>query len=140
LESILKNPEWQYLSPLLRLRPLYAELKKPHNRLRKDGSETKKDGTLVANPMRMGPLTMEARMMGLTQVLNIQSHVNTLAELYGRPKIDLINFEEHARILDLIEANTWPDRWTGTEVRADVILNEVMKDGSVQNDFFAVAL
>jgi DNA sulfur modification protein DndC len=140
LESILKNPNWQYLSPLLRLRPLYAELKKPHNRLRKDGSEKRKDGTLVANPMRMGPLTMEARRWGLRQVLDIEYDVNFDAILFKRPQISLINPEEKVRILELIESNTWPNGWDGTEVRADKILDEVLKDGSVQPDFFAGAL
>ena len=31
------------------------------------------------------------------------------------PCVDLINAEEQVRILELIEANTWPERWTGTE-------------------------
>jgi DNA sulfur modification protein DndC len=140
LESILKNPKWLYLEPLMRLRPLYAELKKPHNRLRKDGSEKKKDGTLVANPMRLGPLTMEARRWGLQQVQQIEHDVNFRADDEDKPTIDLINREEYLRIIELIEANTWPDRWDGDEVRGDVILNEVMRDGSVQPDFFAEAL
>jgi DNA sulfur modification protein DndC len=137
LESILKNPHWQYLSPLLRLRPLYAELKKPHNRLRKDGTETKKDGSLVANPMRLGPLTMKARLWGHGEVTKIQDEVNWKAVQQDRPTICLINREEHERIFELISSNTWPNGWAGTEVHGDVILNEVMKDGSVQHDFFA---
>lgn len=58
LETILLRPKWAYLAPLLGLRPLYAELKKPHNRLRK-WDERKADGSRVANPGRMGPMTME---------------------------------------------------------------------------------
>ena len=63
LETLLtaEGGRWEYLTPLMRLRPLYAELKRPHNRLRKTGRELTKDGKLVANPNRMGPLTMEAR-------------------------------------------------------------------------------
>jgi DNA sulfur modification protein DndC len=95
LESVIKSPSWSYLAPLLDLRPLYAELKKPHNRLRKDGTERRKDGQLVANPQRMGPLTMEARRMGLARVLDIQNRVNATALAAGRPEISLINPEEH---------------------------------------------
>ena len=99
LLTVLKLPYWSYLAPLLRLRPLYADLKKPQYRLRKDGTDRRKDGTLAANPMRMGPLTMEARRYGLAQVLDIQEQVNRVARRKGRPCIDLINEEEHRRIL-----------------------------------------
>jgi DNA sulfur modification protein DndC len=74
LEQIIQRPQWAKYSPLMGLRPLYAELKKPHNRLRKDGSETRKDGSLVSNPCRMGPLTFEARLWALDQVKSIQEH------------------------------------------------------------------
>jgi DNA sulfur modification protein DndC len=64
LDMVLRLPHWQYLEPFKRLRPLYQELIKSHNRLRKDGTERRVDGSLVKNPMRMGPLTMEARRYG----------------------------------------------------------------------------
>ena len=79
LLTVLKLPSWSYLAPLLRLRPLYAELKKPPYRLRKNGTDRRKDGTLAANPMRLGPLTMDARRYGLAQVLDIQAQVNRAA-------------------------------------------------------------
>lgn len=61
LDTILALDHWRYLEPLRRLRPLYAELTKAHNRLRKDGSQRLQDGSIPLNPMRMGPLTMSAR-------------------------------------------------------------------------------
>lgn len=122
LETILKNPKWHHLRPLLELRPLYAELKKPWNRIRKDGTESRKDGSLVSNPCRMGPLTMEARLMGLEKVKDIQTRAN----------VDLINDEEEARIRQLIEANTWPRGWDGTEQLASVPFDNVNPDGSIQ--------
>ncbi len=106
LDTVLKLPEWAYLAPLQGLRPLYAELTRPESRLRKDGTDRRKDGTLTANPMRLGPLTMEARIMGLERVLTIQREVNTSARRRQRPLIDLINQEEEARIRLLIELNT----------------------------------
>jgi len=129
---VLKLPHWAYLAPLLRLRPLYADLKKPPYRLRKDGTDRRKDGSLAANPMRMGPLTLEARRSGLAQILDMQEQVNQIARIEGKPCIDLINEEEHQRILDLIACNTWPDGWTGNEVHGDVLLDQVLADGVVQ--------
>ncbi len=119
LDVILTNPAWAYLAPLKLLKPLYRELKLPHNRLRKPGGETRADGSLCANQHRMGPLTMTARRMGLDRVLTIQEAVNSEALATGRPRIDLINDQERQRINELIEANTWPRRWNGEEPRAD---------------------
>jgi len=117
LDRVLRVPQWAHFHPLKRLKPLYTFLQERQNRLRKDGSEIKVDGTLVANPQRLGPLTMKARRHGLAEVLAIQDEV-----CRGGSPVDLINPEEHARILELIEANTWPNRWFGTEVTGDVIL------------------
>ncbi|MBV9688401.1 MAG: phosphoadenosine phosphosulfate reductase family protein [Ktedonobacteraceae bacterium] len=130
LDALLKHAHWRYLAPLQRLKPLYRELTKPQYRLRKDGTDRRKDGTLAAHPMRLGPLTMEARRYGLGQVLDIQEQVNTAAQ--GRPCIDLINREEQQRIVELIAADTWPERWTGHEVRGDVLMRQVLADGIIQ--------
>ncbi len=132
LETVLTNPRWLYLAPFRRLRPLYAELILPKNRLRKDGSEKRKDGSLVSNPMRMGPLTMEARRYGISVVLGIQNEITQGARLVGDPDVSLINDEELARINELMAANTWPDRWSGDEVTGDVWLEETFPDGSKQ--------
>jgi DNA sulfur modification protein DndC len=131
LERVLRLPQWEYLRPLMRLRPLYAELTKPHNRLRK-GLETKADGTLVSNPGRMGPLTMEAREMGIRAVQEIQHEINEAARAEGRPEYSLINDEELGRIRELIEADTWPNRWDGSEARADEWADKVMPGGFIQ--------
>ena len=132
LENLLRLPQWEYLSPLLRLRPLYAELKKARNRLRKAGDERRRDGSLVTNPMRMGPLTLGARRWGLSKVLDLQAEVNAWAIATERPQVSLINEEEQARIEALIAARTWPQGWDGSEVRADVLLPEVIAEGIVQ--------
>lgn len=132
LETVLKNPDWAYLAPLRGLRELYAWLIRPGNRLRKNG-ERLSDGRLSSNPMRMGPLTMSARKEGLRRVLRIQAQVNSTAQFHKRPLINLINCEEEDRILQLIDNNTWPDGWDGTEPIATDILPEVFPDGSVQD-------
>lgn len=131
LDAILKLPQWSYLAPLKRLKPLYQELMRPRYRLRKNG-ERNKDGRLSANPMRMGPYTMETRQYGLQQVCQIQYEVNAAAYRLVRPQIDLINMEEYIRILQLQNENTWPDRWDGTEVTGDVLLPQVLADGVLQ--------
>ena len=132
LDTLLHLPQWLYLAPLKRLKPLYQELTRPQYRLRKDGTDRRKDGTLAANPMRLGPLTMEARRYGLAQVLDIQEQVNWDTQRQSSPCIDLINTEEQQRILELMEANTWPERWTGEERRGDVLMPQVLADGVIQ--------
>lgn len=135
LDRALSMPEWAYLKPLKRLRPLYAELKEFRNRLQKNG-ERKKDGSLSANPMRKGPLTLKAREAALKEILDIQQQINFHALNIDRPMVELINKEELCRIRQLIGANTWPDGWTGSEPAGDVLLPQVMPDGSVQNLLF----
>jgi DNA sulfur modification protein DndC len=130
LEAIVENPRWTYLHPLLRLRAFYAELKRPGRRLRKDGSETRRDGSLVSNPCRMGPLTFDARRWGLDQVQAIEQAVNAGAG--EMPRVSLINSEERARILELIEMQTWPRGWAGSEPLASIPFENVNPDGSSQ--------
>jgi DNA sulfur modification protein DndC len=125
LETIIKNPKWAHLSPLMNLRPLYAELKRPKNRLRKDGTERRKDGVMVQNPNRMGPLTFEARLWGLEQIKAIQSAAG----------VDLINQEEESKIRSLVSAGTWPNGWDGSEPVADTPMDETIADGLVQPVF-----
>jgi DNA sulfur modification protein DndC len=132
LSTVLRYPTWAYLAPLKGLRPLYQELLSPHYRLRKSGTDRNKDGTLSAHPMRLGPLTMEARRYGLSRVLAIQEQVNSAARAERKPCVDLINTEEHQRILALMEANTWPEKWTGLEKRGDQLLPQVVADGIIQ--------
>jgi len=132
LDILLKLPQWAYLTPLTRLRPLYQEMKHASFRVRKNGSQRLKDGSFPNNAMRMGPYTMEARQYGLDQILAVQDEVNHAAQAQSRPTIDLINAVEHARILELIEANTWPNGWTGDEPRADAIIDYVVSRELVQ--------
>jgi len=136
LDQILKLDDWQYLRPFKRLKPLYAELKLARNRLRKDGTERRKDGTMVKNPMRLGPLTFDARHYGLEQILSIQSEINAFADGTRRPFVSLINTEEKERIEELITLQTWPQGWIGDEVTGDVMLPEVLGEGIVQEWLF----
>jgi DNA sulfur modification protein DndC len=132
LDRILRLPEWAYLTPLKRLKPLYAELKKPYRRLRKAQAERNVRGELVNNLHRLGPMLMETRRWGLGQVLEIQDEINSAAREQNRPWISLIAPDEHARILELIEANTWPDKWTGKEDSGDAMYDRVIAEGIVQ--------
>lgn len=132
LDTIVAMPAWDYLWPLKGLKPLYRELRLPQNRLRKPGLERLKSGAVAANPQRMGPLTFEARLMGLDRVLTIQSTINLMAVQLGRPRIDLLNAEEEARIRELVDLKTWPDGWEGDEPTADTPMDSIFGDGSVQ--------
>jgi len=131
LDYILRIPKWAYLQPLKKLRPLYRDLRKFGNRLQKDG-ERLKDGRLSGAPNRKGPLTMDARRYGLDTVLDVQRAINDAAQVYGWPVIDLINTDEHTRILELIAANTWPERWNGMEPRGDVLIAQTLGEGIMQ--------
>jgi len=127
LDTVTKMPRWSYLAPLKRLKPLWRELRKPENRLRKTGME--EEGK---NKQRMGPLTMAARQMALSEVLSIQQEVNTAAVALGRPKIDIMSNEEEAFIRQCWEDNVWPNKWTGGEPTADTLMDIVYSDGSIQ--------
>lgn len=128
LETIVRNPKWAHLAPLMELRQVYAELKKPWRRLRKDGTERRKDGVMVQNPNRMGPLTFEAREWGLAQIKRIQVSA----------RVDMINPEEESVILGMIAAGTWPNGWDGTEPVADTPMDETIAEGVVQPVFLDV--
>lgn len=132
LDVILTNPEWQYLSPLKALKPLYRELREPRHRIKKAGAERLKDGSIAKNPQRMGPLTLEARAMALDRILSIQAECNESARNLGREHIDILNDQEATRIRELIAAETWPDGWDGDEPPADTIMETVYQDGSIQ--------
>ncbi len=132
LEAVVALPAWSYLVPLLGLRPIYRALRRPENRLRQPGGETRKDGTLVRNQQRMGPITLPARLKALDQMLAIQTACNRAADEHGRPRVDFLNREEEARIRELIALKTWPQRWSGDEPTADTILPSIYPDGTVQ--------
>lgn len=119
LERLLRNAQWSHLSPLMELRPLYAELKMAKHRKRKSEPEMRQDGQWSRNAQRLGPLTMEARLYGLGRVKDIQQ----------RAGVDLVNAEEEARIRELISLNTWPNRWDGTEVVGSELLDAVSVTG-----------
>jgi len=135
LKVVCKMPEWKYLEPLMGLKPIYREMRKPQYRLRKNG-EVKKDGTLSKNQQRMGPLTMEARKKFLAEIITIQMLVNQSAFLLNRPYIDILNDQEIDRIIELINLNTWPNGWDGTEIVGDIMLDKKFCDGSTMNILF----
>lgn len=123
LEYIIKRTEYQYLTPLMQLKEIYREMRKPQYRHRKSGGELKKDGSLGKNQQRLGPLTLEARLYFLNKILKIQKDINT--------DFTLINTEEENRIRELIELKTFPQRWDGTEITGDIMLDKKYSDGSV---------
>lgn len=133
VDGVLKNfPEWRYLAPLKRLRPIYRVLRLPRCRLRKTEPQYLEDGSLSKNQNRMGPLTMDARAWALDKILSIQNDINIQALKLGMPVIDMINEQEEARIRELWALNTWPNKWTGSEQRADIPFVPISTDGTTQ--------
>lgn len=139
LDTILMNPQWAYLAPMKGIKVLWRELREPKHRLRKTGIERLKDGSIGKNPQRMGPLTFEARLMGLERLLGIQAEVNAAAVELRRPLVDMINPEEEARIRELIALETWPRGWGGDEPIATTIMDVVYQNGAVQPRLFSEA-
>lgn len=127
--------DWNYLTPLKKLRPIYREMRKFSHRLRKHG-ETNKDGSLSKNPYRVGPLTMASRKEFTEQILSIQNEVNSMADQQGKNHIDIINHEEYERIKWHWDNNIWPQKWSGNEPLATDPFNQVYSDGSVEMSLF----
>ena len=118
LERLVQQPDWEYLRPLLELKPLWRELKKPRWRKRKIEPEMRKDGQWGKNVQRMGPLTMEGRQYGLERVISIEGGVNMRATLEDRPLISLIDEEEKTRIREMWELDMWPRKWSADDANA----------------------
>ncbi len=133
---IVKLDHWSYLKPLLKVRSIYAWLKKPSQRIRKVGFQVTKNGKGAKNQNRMGPLTMEARKEGLDRLISIITEVNHRAEELGRPKIDLLNSEEEARIKWHWQNGSWPQGWSGSEPVASKSFVQYFQDGSHQPSMF----
>lgn len=108
IERIIRNPDWEHLAPLLELKPLYRELKKPQWRKRKIEPEQRQDGGFSPNVQRMGPLTMEGRAYGLDTVLRIQD----------RAGVDLIDATEEQRIREMWALDMWPRKWSAEDANA----------------------
>lgn len=136
LKIIIAMLHWAYLAPLMELRPIYRSLREMSNRLRKAEPETLRDGSLSKSGQRAGPIKLEVRRAALEKILDIQKRINRHAAAIGRPTIDILNLEEEARIRELIDAGTWPQRWDGTEVSADAWLDKIHDDGTVEPILF----
>lgn len=115
LERLIRHPDWQHLTPLMELKPLYAELKQPRWRKRKTEPEMRQDGQWSHNVQRLGPLTMAARSYGLERVLDIQQ----------RAGVDLINEKEEARIRELWSLDTWPRKWSSDDSDATTPIDTI---------------
>jgi DNA sulfur modification protein DndC len=132
LDHVLSIPEWSYLAPLKRLRPLYTELRSFRHRKQKNG-ERNKDGNFSSNPSRKGPLTLPAREWALAEVLKVQAEINEAATALGRPVIDLISDVEESRIRQLIADRVYPKKWSDSDPDATELIPQTFSNGDVQN-------
>lgn len=128
LDYVLSTDYWGYLKPVSRLRELYGEWRSFANRHQKNDYSRRQ--------AQKGPLTLEARLKGLKDVLAIQSEVNELATELGRNSLDIVNPEEEARIRELIDLRTYPQGWDGSEPTGDVLLDEIYGNGMIQPVLF----
>lgn len=132
LLTVLRNPLWGYLRPLTELRPLFWRMREARYRLRQPAGEQRKDGSLVKNQQRLGPMTLAARAEALAAVLDIERRVNEAAAVQGRPRISLLDEEELTAIQTYWRDRPWPDGWTGTEPHGDVDRDLHYGNGHVQ--------
>ena len=113
LERVVRKAEWETLTPLLELKPLWRELKQARWRKRKVAPERRQDGQWARNVQRMGPLTMEARAYGLEKVLDIQRRVGLMS---------LVDANEEAVIRAMWARDMWPRKWSAMDADADAPL------------------
>lgn len=132
LKTVQAMPQWDHLEPLMRLKSIYRELREPKHRIRHI-AELNSKGELSANPQRIGPLKKASRLWALDEILKIQQDVNDQAAQLRRPRIDILNADEEARIRHLIAENTWPNGWTGNEQSADQPLLTIITRHGIQD-------
>lgn len=132
LANIVNMRGWEHMRPLLRVKPIYRALRLPKARLKKTGLTEDGSVATAKNKQRMGPLTFEARLWALGELLAIQAEVNDAADCLGRPGVDFLNAVEEARIRELIALGTWPNGWDGDEPTADTPMDTVHPDGAIQ--------
>ena len=122
LKYLVRVPEWAYLKPLIELKDLYNWLLLPAQRKRKIVPTVKADGTLRDSSGVLGPLTMPARQVALSMLLDIQVRAN----------YTLVTDDEQQYIRKLWEADTWPKGWSADDVNGSEAFDKVhvMIDGS----------
>jgi DNA sulfur modification protein DndC len=82
------------MAPLRGVKPIYRALRLPENRLKKTGLTADGEVATAKNKQRMGPLTFEARLWALGELLDDPGEVNLAATALGRPGVDFLNAEE----------------------------------------------
>ncbi|WP_337045323.1 phosphoadenosine phosphosulfate reductase domain-containing protein [Emticicia sp. 17c] len=136
LDVIIEMPQWSYLAPLKRLRPIYNQMRLPNYRLRQQAGKKLASGNLAKNQNRLGPLTIKARRVFLAKILDIQLEVNQIAQIQGMPLVDILNNEEVERINELITKKQFPNGWRGNEPLGSEPYEQVFSDGSKQPSLF----
>jgi DNA sulfur modification protein DndC len=58
--------------------------------------------------------------------------VNAAADTQSRPRIDLVNAEEEARIRELITLRTYPQRWSDDDPDATQLIPQTLGEGIIQ--------
>jgi DNA sulfur modification protein DndC len=72
-------------------------------------------------------LTIKARKHFLEKILDIQNRINAGSLL----KLYLINEHEEARIRELINLKSYPEKWDEEKPTGDIMLDKKYSDGSI---------
>lgn len=127
---LIKTPEWSWLAPYHRLVEVREWLMQPAQRHRKTEITTNADGKLRdKRGAPLGPITLEARTEGLRRILEIQDEVRALSP--DGKGYDVITPAMHALILEMIEARTFPQGWTGNEPSGNEAYTPIFIEGGV---------
>jgi DNA sulfur modification protein DndC len=155
LDELIKSPKWSHLKPLREIRHIWTEARYRGDRHRKVGEKIK-NGNFGSNPNRVGPISLEKRKYLLERIIEVQNGVNLEVlfkilllntnifievfiknkMLIGLKPIDIINTQEIERIIELIKAKTFPDKWTGDEPLGSELVPQYTKYGYVQELIF----
>lgn len=136
LKTVVSNPEFAYLYPLLQLHELFWEYRKKKHRLKKPWGETTKAGKMAAKQGRLGPLTMKARREFTRKVLAIQRHINAEAIKNGWRTINILNVDELRYIVSCWRDGVYPQKWDGTEPVGSDVAEHRYGDGTIQGTIF----
>lgn len=125
------DPFWSFLEPLRELDELHDWLSKPAQRHRKVEPTGKADGSLRnRRGAPLGPLTMDARRIGLDWLKRIQDKTNQDAP--AGYEITLVSVEEQSAIRQMWSDGTYPQGWTGDEPIGDYPYRRInVKDGEI---------
>lgn len=121
LKTLIRNPQWEHLRPLMRLKGVYEEMAQRKHRVRYKPTP-RKDGTY--NPKRVnnyGALKMASRRYFYDQIVAIESEAH----------YPLIPPDEKAYIHDCWANDVWPDSAKNRYQDGEQPIQLIIEDGKI---------